>query len=202
MDFSQLVPWICASLNCTTPDQLDPWTLNELYTYAEEKLRSASRRWLLILKYDATTALAAGQGFYDLPDDHVGSIFAAVNGVVIRATTVAQLEAFDDDWLDAANGTPLRWTENALGLIMIRLYPPPAAAGALALVYQAASQDLNTASPVATAPAIMGDYLSLRVLEQARLRQGDAQMLDASKAFGSMAGVLEQAFSAYYGEGE
>ncbi len=201
MDFSTLIPWVCASLNCTTPDQLDPWTLTELYDYAQEKLRSAARSYFLFVQMDASTVLAASQGFYPLPASHVSTVFMAVNGVMIRATTVSELEALDDNWEEATPATPTRWTENALGLIMIRLYPAPAAAGALTLVYQQEAPNLTAAAPVVTMPAIMGDYLALRTLEQARMRQGDAQMLDCSKALGDVATLLEQAMADYWGTG-
>ena len=202
MDFSTLIPWICASLNCSSVTQLDPWTLDELYNYAEEKLRVVSRKFLLSVKYSATTALVAGQPVYPLPADCMATIFAAQNGVALRPSTVAEMEAFDDDWEDAANATPTRWVGNALGITYIRAYPPPAAAGVLGLIYQAESPDLDATAPVVTMPTIMGDYLALRTLQQARLRQGDAQMLDASKAFGTMADVLEKAFAVFWGTGE
>src|ERR1035438_3838798 len=98
MDFSTLIPWVCASLNCTTPTQLDPWTLDELYTYAEEKFDVAARKFLLGVKYDNTTALVAGQALYQLPADSQTTIMAAANGVMLRPSTVAEMEALDDDW--------------------------------------------------------------------------------------------------------
>jgi hypothetical protein len=121
---------------------------------------------------------------------------------MLKPSTVAEMEALDDGWENAPNGTPQRWVANAQGVTYIRAYPPPAAAGALTLIYQAESPELNQSAPVVSMPTIMGDYLALKVLEQARMRQGDAQMLDCSKAFGNMAGVLEKAFSAYWGGGE
>jgi len=202
MDFSTLIPWICASLNCATPDQLDPWTVGELYNYAEEKLRVAARKFLLSVKYDTSTALAPGQAFYQLPADCMATMYAAADGVMLRPSTVAEMEALDDDWEEAANGTPARWVGNALGITYIRTYTAPANAGVLGLIYQAESPSLNATAPVIAMPTIMGDYLALRTLEQARMRQGDAQMPDCAKAFGNMAGVLEKAFDAYWGDGE
>jgi hypothetical protein len=201
MDFSNLIPWICASLNCSAPDQLDAWTLDELYTYAEEKLRTAARKCLLSVKY-ATTALVAGEPLYELPADDMATIFAAADGVALRPSTVAEVEALDDNWEEAANDTPVRWVANALGVTHVRTYPPPANGGVLGLIYQADSPSLNATAPAVPMPTIMGDYLALRALEQARMRQGDGQMLDASQAFGQMAAVLDKAFEAYWGNGE
>jgi hypothetical protein len=201
MDFSTLIPWVCASLNCPTTAELDPWTATELYTYATEALRKASRNFYLCLTLDATTALVAAQGFYSLPAGHILTIYMAVNGTMIRATTVAELEALDDDWENATPATPTRWTENAQGLIMVRTYPAPAAVGTLTIIYQKESPDLTAGSPVAQMPAILGDYLALRVLEQARSRQGDAQMADCAASFGGVATLIEGAMESYWGAG-
>jgi hypothetical protein len=201
MDFSTLIPWICASLNCTSVT-LDPWTLTELYNYAEEKLDVAARKFLLACKYDTSTVLATGQALYPLLPDSQATIMAAANGVMLKPSTVAEMEALDDGWESAPNGTPQRWVANAQGVTNIRAYPPPNATGVLTFIYQADSPSVTAAAPVIAMPTIMGDYLALRVLEQARLRQGDAQMLDCSKAFGNMASVIEKAFEAYWGGGE
>lgn len=201
MDFSTLIPWVCASLNCATVAELDPWTLTELYAYASEKLQTSASRYLLYAVADQATALVIGQPMYELPATHASTVFAAADGVKLRASTVAELEALDDDWEEAANATPERWTEDVLGLGIVRVYPPPIAAGVLTLIYQQSSPDLTAASPIASMPIPVADYLTMAVLEKARSRQGDAQMLDAAKAFASVEQIYEQSFSAYWGEG-
>ena len=201
MDFSTLIPWVCASLNCASVAELDPWNLTELYSYAEEKLRMAASRYLLFTAFDQTTALVAGQASYELPASHNSTIFAAADGVKLRASTVAELEALDDNWEEAANATPDRWTDDVLGLGLIRVYPPPVADGILTLIYQQDAPTVSAASPAAVVPIPVADYLAMAVVEQARSRQGDAQMLDAAKSFASVEQIYEQAFQAYWGEG-
>src|ERR1700733_10967983 len=109
MDFSTLIPWICASLNCSSVTQLDPWTLDELYNYAEEKFCGAASKFLLLVKYSSPTALVPGQPLYPLPTDCMTTIFAAQNGVALRPSTVAEMEALDDNWGAATPATPTRW---------------------------------------------------------------------------------------------
>jgi len=199
VDFSTEIPWLCASLNCPSVAELDTWTQDELYTYAEEALRAVARKFILFAGYNTATTLTIGQAVYGLPSDHVATIYLAAAGAMLAPSNVAEMEALDDSWTTAANATPARWVGNAADMTVAGIYPPPAAPCPLTLVYQAECPDLSVASPVVAMPTIMGDYLALRVLEQARMRQGDAQMADASKAFGNMADTIESAFQAYWG---
>jgi hypothetical protein len=185
--------------------QLGNWTEAELYQYAEEALHDAGGRYVLIAGIDSTTALVANQTLYPTLPNQIATIYASAGGAMLAPSSVAEMEALDDDWEEAAAADPTRWVGNNLGEEFIAVYPPSNAAGVLTLVYQmhppnmpvpAAGQplDLNIPAPV-------GDYLAVKALAQARLRQGDGQMLDAAQAFTMLGGLYEKCFAAYWGDG-
>ncbi len=208
MDWTTLTPWLTASLNAPTVADLDPWTESELYQYAEEALHAIGARYLLMAACDTSTALVANQPLYQLPADHIDTILAAVNGVVLETATVAEMEALDDDYKSAAPADPpTRWIANEVGLDFIRLYPPPlSGGGVLALIYQQHPPNMPVPAegqPLEIKmPAPVGDYLAIQSLEQARRRQGDGQMLDAAQAFANLGSLYEKVFEAYWGSGE
>lgn len=201
MNFSDLEPWILTSLNCAQVSELTPWTEAELYAYAEEALHDIGGKFLLIAEYDASTNLVPGQGTYPLDPLHIATIYAAADGETLQPTTVAEMEALDDAWQAAANNTPTRWIGNVLGLAKLAVYPPPAVPGFLGLLFQKHPPDLTPQVPSVMMPAPVGDYLSMRLLEHARLRQGEMEMPDVAQALEGLAAVYEQALEAYYGRG-
>src|SRR5947209_17422899 len=115
MDFSTIIPWICASLNCPSTAELGNWTEAELYAYAEEALNNAGGKYLLVAEFDDTTAIVAGQPMYELPTEHLATVWAAVDGTALKPATTAEMEALDDLWEEAASGTAARWVGDALG---------------------------------------------------------------------------------------
>lgn len=199
MDWSTLFHWMCQSLNAPNAAQLQNWTEAELYQYAEEALHDIGGKFVLVGELDESFALVADQAFYELPTLHIATIYAAADGVYLKPGNVAELEALDDNWEEAASATPLRWIGDALGLKIIRVYPPKSATGTLALIYQKHPPDLTPDAAEVKMPAPIGDYLSVKALQQARLRQGDGQMLDAAAALGALGGVYEEAMKAYWG---
>ena len=206
MDFTSLNTWLAQSLNAPSVDQLGQWSETELYQYAEEALHDVGGKYVLIAEIDASTDLVANQAMYAVPDLHIVTIYAAADGVALYPSGVAEMEALDDDWEEAASvAEPSRWIGNNLGLGIVTVYPPKNAAGILTLVFQkhppdmpvpAAGQPLNL-----NIPAPIGDYIAIKALEQARLRQGDGQMLDASQAFTMLGGLYEKCCAAYWGDG-
>lgn len=207
MDWTTLTPWMLQSLNAPSVPELTDWTETELYQYAEEVFRDLGARYLLMAKYDDTTALASGQALYPVLGDHVTTIFCAADGVMLEPCEVEEMEAFDDDYEEAASAAaPTKWIGNWLGLEYVRVYPPKNAAGVLIFIYQqqpptmplpAVGQPLEIKMP-----APIGDFLTIKALEQARRRQGDGQMLDAAGAFGKLGQIYEKAIAAYWGSGE
>lgn len=201
MDWSSLIPWICQSLNAATVGELGQWSEVELYQYAEESLHDIGGKYVLIATYDESIALVADQALYELPTLHIVTLYAAADGVMLKPSSVAELESLDQNWEEAASSAPTRWVGNALGLKRIGVYPPKNGAGVLALVYQEHPPDLTPAAAEVKMPAAIGDYLAVKALQQARERQGDGQLPDASQAFGVLATIYENAIKAYWGEG-
>ena len=193
MDFSTLIPWICTSLNAPSVAELGEWSEAELYAYAEEALQNLAGRVLLLAAYDDSTAIVANQPLYELAAAHIATVFAAVDGVALKPATVAEVEALDDNWEEAASAAPTRWVGNALGQKFIRLYPPPASGTALQLIFQQQPPAVTAASPVVLMPAPLGDYMAHKALKHARARQGDGQMTDAAAAFDGLAAAYEAA---------
>jgi hypothetical protein len=64
------------------------------------------------------------------------------------------------------------------------------------------AENLLTGGSAVNMPAPVGDYLAIKSLEQARMRQGDGQMLDAAQAFGMLGSIFEKAMESYWGAGE
>lgn len=206
MDWTTLTPWIIGSLNVASLAELTDWTEAELFQYAEEAFHDIGGRYLLIAAFDATTALVADQAIYPVPDQHIVTLYAAADGVRLEAAGVAEMEALDDDWEEAASAAaPTRWIGNALGLAFLRVYPPKNAAGILTLIFQMHPPDMPvpaTGEPLEIKmPAPIGDYLATKSLEAARRRQGDGQMLDAAQALNNLGTIYEKVMQAYWGSG-
>jgi len=201
MNFANLMPWVCASLNCTQVSELSPWTEAELYNYAEEALHDIGGKFLLTMEYDDSIALVPDQRTYALDPMHIATVYAAADGEALKPSTVAEMEALDDAWETAMSDTPTRWIGNVLGLRFIAVYPPPAVAGVLNLIFQNHPPDITPASPTVSMPAPVGDYLTVRTLQRARTRKGEMEMADVAQALGGLASIYEQAMKSYYGEG-
>jgi hypothetical protein len=200
VDWSSLIPWMCQSLNAPNVAQLQNWTAAELYQYAEESLRALGGKAQLIVELDESIALVADQAFYEVPAGHIATIYAAADGVMLKPSSVAEVEALDDNYEEAASDTPTRWIGDSLGLGLIRTYPAPDATGTLTLIFQKDTPDLTAAAAEVKIPAPIGDYLSVKALQQARERQGDGQMKDAAAALGLLGGLYEKAAEAYWGK--
>lgn len=200
-DFSTLVPWICQSLNASDVSNLTYWTEAELYQYAEEAFHDIGGKFLLIAEFDGTTALIADQGMYPVPFLHIATIFVSTNGEALRSSSVKEMEALDTDWEQAASGAVTRWIGNFLGMNFIRTYPAPDAPGTLELIFHKHPPDLTPSATQISVPKPVADYLAVKALQAARARQSDAQMLDASAAFGMLGTIYEQAIEAYWGQG-
>ena len=201
MNFATLTPWMLECLNCSNVSELNPRTIGELYNYAEEALHDIGGRFLLLVTFDGTILLVSGQSTYELDGLHIATIYAAASGSTLRPSTVAEMEALDPGWEEAAIGTPERWVGNISGLHYIAIYPPPQYAGYLQIVMHKHPPDLTPAAPSVAMPAAVGDYLLLRTLERARQREGEMQMPDVAQALGGLADAYEQAMQAYYGQG-
>jgi len=205
MDYSTLIPWLCTSLNAPNLTELQNWTETELYQYSEEALHDVGGRLLLFVVVDDSTALIANQGAYELAVLHIATIYAAADGVTLKPSTSNEMEMLNDNWEEAASGTPTRWIGDSLGLKLIRIYPAPGVEGILTLVYHQHPPDLPVPEIGETndlkMPAVLGDYMAMKTLQQARQRQGDAQMLDVAATFEALGGIYEQCFEAYYGKG-
>jgi hypothetical protein len=104
--------------------QLGNWTEAELYQYAEEALHDAGGRYVLIAGIDSTTALVANQTLYPTLPNQIATIYASAGGAMLAPSSVAEMEALDDDWEEAAAADPTRWVGNNLGEEFIAVYPP------------------------------------------------------------------------------
>lgn len=200
MNWSGLMPWVCASLNSGAVWELLYWTETELYHYAEQALHDIGGRFLLCVEFDGTTALVADQAFYPVPEHHIATIYASANGTFLKPSTVLEMESLDDGWEDASSAPPQRWVGDTLGLAVIRAYPPPDAPGTLELIYHQHPPDLTPTAPSVLMPAPIADYLAVRALQDARERQSDGQMADAAAGFGILAQIYEQAIAGYWGQ--
>ena len=207
MDFSLTLPMLYTELNAAGPADLVFWSEDELTRYADLELSRLTTGLMLFVDEQDVDGFA-NQSTYDLahttddiPQDtgFVSLIHAVWGGTSIAPATVREIEAQDANWATATAAAPTNWIGDWLASGMIVMYPQPTAAATLSVFRQRGGSSIATGSTKLDAPDALGDLLHLRTLADARSKRGDAWMGEAAQLADQLAGVLEKAFTAYYG---
>jgi hypothetical protein len=191
---------VIPALNAATAADLVFWTAAELYQFADDAVKEAARRSLIFVSV-APLALAIGAGDTALPAGTVAVLAAAFANLPLRAATVAEIEALDDNW-EQTTGPPAKWLEDA-GITVVRTYPAPSVAGTLSVVLQGfPSAPISAGNTAIEAPAPFAGYLLQAMLGRARGKQSDAMMPEIADHCAQREGIYRQIFTQYWGAGE
>jgi len=208
MDLSAQMPMLFAELNAAAAADLVFWTQDELYRYADLALSDLSGRLLLFVDAQDLAGVS-GQPTYDLAhttdDTPVDTLFVSLlhliwNGTFVPPANVREVEALDANWR-ATTGTVSKWIGDDLAPGMIVVYPAPTSSPTFTVFCQRSGPTIAAATPSTPAPDALADWLHMKALVEARRKRSDAWMPEAATLAEQVAGILEQAFAAYYGEG-
>lgn len=189
-----------AALNATGAQDLVFWTPTEIFGYFDEGLKRLARNMALFVVYDQSLKTVALQGNYDLPDAQVSTVQCDLNGFILRARNVQQLEALDSQW-PTTTGEPKSFLQDVRGTGTLTLYPRPNTANAnkfIGLVMHVEPPDLTNGGFL-IAPNILQEYFTFYALGEARNAETKGQMQDSSKFFKGLVDLLNQTFEAMWG---
>lgn len=199
IDVSALITAMLPALQAEAVNKLTFWTETELYQWASEALRRLARSAGVFVERDTSVTVGAGGSTYTLPERHLGVLRISRAGVELEPSTIHELESLSDSWETDA-GIPDRWAGDGAGLDTIRIYPQWTAGGALDNVLFRMPADVTSGAPTVTTPAVVGDYITWRVLAEARRKESDAAMPEMADHFDQLAGLFEDVSRGYYGE--
>jgi hypothetical protein len=190
VDVSELVEELFPALNATAAADLLFWTETELYQWADEAVKRLARKAAVFVERTQDTDAPANSA-HNLDERDLAVIECGWNGAALSPATVRELEALDENWEEADAGTPAKYATDFLGLGQVRLYPPPSAAGVLDLITLQVPEEITSAAAELRAPEPVKEILRLRMLQEARGREGDGAMPEVAERLGKLADVLE-----------
>ncbi|MGA9769179.1 MAG: hypothetical protein WBV94_09070 [Blastocatellia bacterium] len=180
------------------------WTDAELTRFFDEAVKSHARKAGVFIVRDITSiTLVQGTAVYDAPARHISTLYIALDGVPLIASSSSELELLDDSY-KSTQGVPLYWYADKEGVNKIGFYPVPNATAAgkhPELIINQFPPELdeahsNTTIPV---PACTGDYLEAVVLGESYSKESDARLPETSAAMKQLARLFEQIFESLYG---
>ncbi len=193
IDPTALLTGLLPTLNASSFADLVFWTEADLTEWLDECAKRLARTAGIWVER-STSFTAPGVSTYILPSGHLSVIHVSVAGVMLAPSTHAELVALSDSW-QTDTGAPERWIPDAQGLETIMLHPQPQDLAVLELIEHTAPD-----GSAIEAPAVVADCLALRVLAEARRKEGDGALPEIAAAAEAQASLYEQAFRAYYGE--
>ena len=208
LNVNTLIANIIRTLHGTSLSDLIFWSDATLTRFLREALMRHSQQIGGFVARDITSvSLVNGTATYSLPANHLDTIHVALGGTTLLPSSTSELELRDDAYQTTAattNSPVTYWYEDKAGANVIGLYPVPASgAGAgsdLEVIFhqdQCGIDEAHTNTSI-TAPAILGDYLELKVIERAYSEEGDGQQVEVGQAAGQIAGLMEQALQGYF----
>ena len=114
-----------APLNASGAGDAIFWTEAELYEWIDEAVKRFARKHAAFVVYDTSLAAATGTGDYTLPADHILTFQADLNGAMLRARNVQEIEALDSAWPTAKPEQPKAFLLDIEGLLKFTVYPAP-----------------------------------------------------------------------------
>jgi len=182
-------------LNATGPSDAIFWTQSELFEWINEAAKRLSHKLgVFVIRDTLTTLTLLNIGDYALPNYHIHTLQCDLNGKVLRARNVQELEAADAAW-PTTIGPPVAFLEDTLGFRRLTIYPAPDAANQtlpINFVMAQISPEVSAASPVIPAPACLREYFTFYTLAEARTKQSNAQMDEIGEWFRGIVDQYEQ----------
>ena len=201
---NDLITNLLGPLHSDSTANLVWWTDGELTRFFDEAVKSHARKAGVFVVRDITSiTLVQGTAVYDAPARHLDTLYIALDGVPLIASSSSELELLDDSY-KTTQGIPLYWYADKEGANKIGFYPAPNAAAVgkhpelIINQYPAVLDEAhsNTTIPV---PACTGDYLEAVVLGEAYGKESDARLPETSAAMKQLAKLYEQIFDDLYG---
>lgn len=190
-------------LNARGPGDLIFWSEDELFEWLDQAAKRLATELNLFVYYDTSITLASGTASYTVPTGHLVTLQADVEGVVLRARNVQELEALDDAW-PATAGSPEAFLLDTEGSDKVTIYKKPGAAengDTLGMIMAKLPTKLTKTAAVLRAPACVREYLTFYALGEARARESKAPMPEIAQWFRGLTGMLEQVIGEYWGLG-
>lgn len=202
LDVSGLLGDLYPYLGARAAEDLSFWTVDELYRAVNE---AAGRLAVAVPAWIERDNLGDVAATLDLPERCVQVIHCTSGVTALRRVSVAALDALDETWQTTTDDYPSYFTEDMEAGDRIRLYPAPEepeedeVLETVTLVFQTKPESVSSDQPILVANRTIGDYLALDVLADARSKEGKAAIPETAEYAKGLAGLLKQAFTAYWG---
>jgi hypothetical protein len=198
----QVIADILPALGASSLADLD-WASNtELNQWADEAVKRLSHRCGVFVERDTSNVTELNSSQYPVPQGHIDTIHVTLNGLSLRATTVAELEALDAAWA-VTQGPVTRFSMEADGTSFITLYMVPVVVGEpLAWIFHQFPPVAITGGTIVDVPSPVGDYLAYAMVGEARRKESDRAMPEVAEHCDQMLALMEEVASAYWGPGQ
>lgn len=175
--------------------------VDELYAFADDAAKKLAYETGVFVTYDDSITAAAETAVYLLQTSNVFTLYVWLNGVPLRITRVAELEALDGNW-PATVGPTTRCAFDAGSAGTISLYPSPSAGGALQQVCQEYPGTVALGSSLIDMPSVAQDYFTYAMLAGGRGKESEAAMPEMAAHYGERLKMYEQVFEHLWGPGQ
>jgi hypothetical protein len=202
INMAQAVSDMWAPLNARSQADAIFWTQAELYTWLDEAMQRLARKIGVFVDYDQSLTTAANTKAYPLPAAHIRTIQADVNGKVLRARNVQELEALDSAWPTATAAEPKAFVLDTKGFVELQLYPAPSVAFqslAIGLAMIKLPASITLANAILAAPPVLQDYFTFAALAGARSKESNASMDEVADWLRSITDLILQAAEGVWG---
>lgn len=202
INMAQVVSDMWPPLNARSEADAIFWTQAELFTWIDEAMQRLARKVGVFVDYDETLTTTVNTAAYPLPASHIRTIQADVNGKVLRARNVQELEALDSAWPTATSAEPKAFVLDTRGLLELQLYPAPSVPFqslpiGLSMIKLPAS--ITLANAILSAPPVLQDYFTFSALAGARGKESNASMDEVAAWLRSINDLVVQAAEAIWG---
>lgn len=198
----QVIADILPALGASSLGDLDWASVTELYQWSDEAIKRLSHRCGVFVVRDTTNVTIDGTSQYPVPAGHIDTIHVTLGTLSLRATTVGELEALDENWALSA-GVVNRFSMDADGIGFVTLYQIPLVNGTtVAWIFHQFPPAAITSGSTVDVPSPMGDYLAYAMVGEARRKESDRAMPEVAEHCDQMMGLFEAAAGAYWGPGQ
>jgi hypothetical protein len=184
-----------APLNARSAADAIFWNEAQMYAWIDEAKTRLARKHDLFVDYDQSVTTASGVGDYALPAAHLKTIQADLNGKVLRARNVQEMEALDSRWNTATPDEPKAFLEDTQGLVQLTLTPAPSVSFESLPVGLAMSKlppTIAASSGILAAPPVIQEYFTYSALAEARSIETNASMDEIADWLRGIVGLIDQ----------
>lgn len=201
VNFAVTLAALWTALNANGPQDAVFWSSDEMYQWFDQAAKLLGRTHGVFTDYDQSLVTVTNQGDYTLPDTHISTIQADLNGNLLRARNVQEMEAADANWPRTA-GIPAVFLQDVEGMRLLTINPiPQASSGGLpiGITINEVPDTITAANAFLRAPQVLQEYFTFYALSEARTKESHAQMPEAAQMFGGIVDLCTQAISGLWG---